>query len=100
LQKRTVDKSQTRHDTVMQLLVKRYVTIETQRREEEYGITEDDVMEIRQDISSLRYELVDILKKNGMKTPDVGQDSCKYIINVDTLKRYCFLFVCVIYCTN
>lgn len=62
----------------MQLLVKRYVTIETQRREDEYGITEDDVMEIRQDISSLRYELVDILKNNGMKTPDVSQgDSCK-----------------------
>jgi transient receptor potential cation channel subfamily C member 4 len=79
LQKKTVDKTQTRHDTVMQLLVKRYVTIETQRREDEYGITEDDVMEIRQDISSLRYELVDILKNNGMKTPDVDKgDACKY----------------------
>lgn len=65
----------------MQLLVKRYVTIETQRREDEYGITEDDVMEIRQDISSLRYELVDILRNNGMKTPDVAQDSCKFIVS-------------------
>lgn len=65
----------------MQLLVKRYVTIETQRREDEYGITEDDVMEIRQDISSLRYELVDILRTNGMKTPDVAQDSCKFILS-------------------
>jgi hypothetical protein len=69
-----------RHGTVMQLLVKRFVTTEQQRREEEYGITEDDVMEIRQDISTMRYELVDILRKNGMKTPEVSQgDSCMII---------------------
>jgi transient receptor potential cation channel subfamily C member 4 len=89
LQKKTVDKTLTRHDTVMQLLVKRYVTIETQRREDEYGITEDDVMEIRQDISSLRYELVDILKNNGMKTPDVAQDSCKHICHFSSLHVIC-----------
>jgi hypothetical protein len=72
----------------MQLLVKRYVTIETQRREDEYGITEDDVMEIRQDISSLRYELVDILRSNGMKTPDVAQDSCKYKFDNSQIKTF------------
>jgi len=70
-----VDKTNSRHDIVMKLLVKRYVTTEQQRREEEFGITEDDVMEIRQDISTMRFELVDILRKNGMKTPDVAQDS-------------------------
>ncbi|CAG2066451.1 unnamed protein product [Timema podura] len=63
-----------RHDTVMHLLVRRYVTAEQTKRDD-YGITEDDVMEIRQDISSLRYELVDILRQNGMKTPNIDPDT-------------------------
>ncbi|VEN64479.1 unnamed protein product, partial [Callosobruchus maculatus] len=54
----------------MKLLVRRYVTAE-QRKRDEFGITEDDVMEIRQDISSLRFELIDILRKNGMQTPEI-----------------------------
>jgi transient receptor potential cation channel subfamily C len=61
-----------RHETVMHLLVRRYVTRETRKRDES-GITEDDVMEIRQDISTLRYELIDILKNNGMTTPILDQ---------------------------
>lgn len=55
----------------MRLLVRRYVTAE-QRKRDDFGITEDDVMEIRQDISTLRYELIDILRQNGMKTPHVA----------------------------
>ncbi|XP_065347171.1 transient receptor potential protein-like [Cloeon dipterum] len=62
------EKAERRHETVMKLLVRRYVTAE-QRKRDEFGITEDDVMEIRQDISTLRFELVDILRTNGMKTP-------------------------------
>lgn len=54
----------------MRMLVRRYVTAE-QRKRDDFGITEDDVMEIRQDISTLRYELIDILRNNGMKTPTV-----------------------------
>lgn len=54
----------------MRMLVRRYVTAE-QRKRDDFGITEDDVMEIRQDISTLRYELIDILRTNGMKTPTV-----------------------------
>lgn len=56
----------------MRLLVRRYVTAE-QRKRDDFGITEDDVMEIRQDISTLRYELIDILRTNGMKTPYVDK---------------------------
>ena len=62
-----------RHETVMHLLVRRYVTAETRKRDE-FGITEDDVMEIRQDISTLRYELIDILKNNGMRTPKLEKE--------------------------
>ncbi|XP_033338416.2 transient receptor potential isoform X2 [Megalopta genalis] len=62
------EKAMARHESVMRLLVRRYVTAE-QRKRDEFGITEDDVMEIRQDISTLRYELIDILRQNGMRTP-------------------------------
>lgn len=61
-----------RHDNVARQLVRRFVTAE-QRKRDDFGITEDDVMEIRQDISTLRYELVDILKTNGMKTPNIDK---------------------------
>lgn len=65
----------------MRLLIRRYVTAE-QRKRDDFGITEDDVMEIRQDISTLRYELIDILKQNGMRTPSIDKNdaSCKYFI--------------------
>lgn len=43
-----------------------------QKKSEESGVTEDDVNEIKQDISSFRFELLDILSKNGMKTGQVG----------------------------
>lgn len=78
-QKRSLEKSQKRHDNVMRVLVRRFVTAE-QRKRDDFGITEDDVMEIRQDISSLRYEIIDILHTNGMKTPvmDPTDFSCTF----------------------
>lgn len=69
-QKKSREKAQRRHDRVMRLLVRRYVTAEQSKRDD-YGVTEDDVMEIRQDISTLRYELIDILQQNGMRTPNI-----------------------------
>ncbi|KAK3883627.1 hypothetical protein Pcinc_012068 [Petrolisthes cinctipes] len=52
---------------VMQNLVTRYVTKE-QRRIEERSITEDDINEVKQDISSFKYELLNILRFNNMNT--------------------------------
>ncbi|XP_063831875.1 transient receptor potential protein isoform X1 [Ostrinia nubilalis] len=69
------EKARQQHEAVMRVLVRRYVTAE-QRARDEVGVTEDDVMEIRQDISTLRFELIDILHNNGMKTPRLKmQDS-------------------------
>lgn len=52
-----------------------------QRDRDDIGVTEDDVMEIRQDISTLRFELIDILANNGMKTPRINlQDTTSKII--------------------
>lgn len=81
MQKKSREKAEQRHQAVMRLLVRRYVTAE-QRKRDEFGITEDDVMEIRQDISTLRYELIDILRQNGMRTPNVDKQeaACKHTI--------------------
>ncbi|XP_068623201.1 transient receptor potential protein [Battus philenor] len=65
------EKARQEHEAVMRVLVRRYVTAE-QRARDEVGVTEDDVMEIRQDISTLRFELIDILHNNGMKTPRIN----------------------------
>lgn len=76
----------------MKLLVRRYVC-EEQRKRDDFGITEDDVMEIRQDISTLRYDLIDIFKTNGMKTPRVAKDnSAGCMINLQILIKTFPLF--------
>ncbi|XP_072945473.1 transient receptor potential protein [Epargyreus clarus] len=72
--KKSREKARVQHEIIMRTLVRRYVTAE-QRARDEVGVTEDDVMEIRQDISTLRYELIDILQTNGMKTPRVNKDT-------------------------
>lgn len=62
----------------MRNLVRRYVTVE-QRKAESQGVTEDDVNEIKQDISAFRCEIVEILKGSGMNTSIVsGQAGGKY----------------------
>lgn len=53
----------------MRDLVKRYI-MNRQREVQSEGVTEDDLNEIKQDISSFRYELLEILRNNGMKTPN------------------------------
>lgn len=62
---------------IMRNLVRRYVTVE-QRKAESQGVTEDDVNEIKQDISAFRCEIVEILKGSGMNTSIVsGQGTGK-----------------------
>lgn len=75
----------------MRMLVRRFVTAE-QRKRDDFGITEDDVMEIRQDISTLRYELIDILRSNGMKTPSVEHVdmSCEFQSFCENKKKHNF----------
>lgn len=71
----------------MRNLVRRYVTVE-QRKAESQGVTEDDVNEIKQDISAFRCEIVEILKGSGMNTSNVtGQGAGNNILYV----YLCFL---------
>ncbi|KAH8383307.1 hypothetical protein KR009_007970 [Drosophila setifemur] len=72
--RKSMDRAQVLHDKVMKLLVRRYITAE-QRRRDDYGITEDDIIEVRQDISSLRFELLEIFTNNSWDVPDIEKKS-------------------------
>ncbi|XP_037708978.1 transient receptor potential protein [Drosophila subpulchrella] len=72
--RKSLERAQTLHDKVMKLLVRRYITAE-QRRRDDYGITEDDIIEVRQDISSLRFELLEIFTNNSWEVPDIEKKS-------------------------
>ncbi|XP_048519498.1 transient-receptor-potential-like protein isoform X2 [Dendroctonus ponderosae] len=54
-----------RYTAVMRALVWRYVSA-MHRKCDENEVTEDDVNELKSDISSFRYELMELLSKNGM----------------------------------
>ncbi|XP_076044385.1 transient receptor potential isoform X2 [Oratosquilla oratoria] len=73
IKEKTRKKQDLRHMNIMRLLVRRYIT-EQQRKADEKGVTEDDVNEVKQDISTFRYELIDILKNNGMNTSMVNTE--------------------------
>ncbi|XP_066257264.1 transient-receptor-potential-like protein [Euwallacea similis] len=54
-----------RYTAVMRALVWRYVSA-MHRKCDESLVTEDDINEVKSDISSFRYELIELLSKNGM----------------------------------
>lgn len=53
---------------VMQALVWRYISLK-HRQSELNPISEDHIQEMKSEISSLKYQLWDVLKNNGMKIP-------------------------------
>lgn len=74
----------------MQLLVRRYITFE-QKKLEEFPVTEDDIAEVRHDISTLRFELIDIFKQNNFKVPKINKDEGLYL-NSNRKSVLCFFF--------
>ena len=56
-----------KYQAIMRNLVRRYVTQE-QRKAENEGVTEDDVNEIKNDISAFRFEMIEIMRASGMNT--------------------------------
>lgn len=52
------------------------------RKCEENPVTEDDINEVKGDISAFRYELLEVLEKNGMDTSsaDKKDKSKKFFI--------------------
>ena len=57
----------------MRDLIKRYIMKKQRSRHGGEGVTEDDINELKQDVSSFRYELLEVLRNNGMKTPNPNQ---------------------------
>ena len=55
-------------------MVRRYVTQE-QRKAENEGVTEDDVNEIKNDISAFRFEMIEIMRASGMNTQSASGPS-------------------------
>ena len=62
----------------MRNLVRRYVTQE-QRKAENEGVTEDDVNEIKNDISAFRFELIEIMRQSGMKVTSASGQLGNYV---------------------
>lgn len=54
-----------RYTAVMRALVWRYVSA-MHRRTVEEPVTEDDINEVKGDISTMRYEMLEVFEKNGM----------------------------------
>ena len=68
------EEAETRYTNVMKYIIRRYITHE-QRKSEDFTITEDDINEVRQDINSFKFELLDILKKNNWNVPNTKKSS-------------------------
>ena len=58
---------------VMRDLIKRYIMHKQRTKHGGEGVTEDDINELKQDVSAFRFELLEILRNNGMKTPNPNQ---------------------------
>ena len=57
----------------MRDLIKRYIMQKQRGSQRGEGVNEDDINELKQDVSSFRFELLEILRNNGMKTPNPNQ---------------------------
>lgn len=73
-----------RYTAVMRSLVWRYVSA-MHRKFEDSPVTEDDINEVKGEISAMRYELIEIFEKNGMDISSVDRkEKSKYL---------CYLFI-------
>ena len=70
---RKISEREYRYQGVIKEIVKRYI-MRKQQRDMNAGVTEDDLNEIKQDISSLRFELLEILKNNQFKVDVLKQN--------------------------
>ncbi|XP_055958673.1 transient receptor potential-gamma protein isoform X2 [Patella vulgata] len=68
-----INEKEIRYQAVMRDLIKRYIMQKQRNPQKGEGVTEDDINELKQDVSSFRYELLEILRNNGMKTPNPNQ---------------------------
>lgn len=81
LQRRKEEKERdNRYTAVMRSLVWRYVSA-MHRKFEESPVTEDDINEVKGEITAMRYELIEIFEKNGMDISSVDRkEKSKYLL--------------------
>lgn len=61
----------------MRSLVWRYVSAK-HRKDDENAVTEDDINEVKCDISAMRYEVLEIFERNGMDISSADKrEKCK-----------------------
>lgn len=65
--------------TVMRALIWRYISMK-HREMENLGVTEEDVNEIKSELSTMKYDFLEVLRKNGMEVPsDHRKKTSKYL---------------------
>ena len=69
-----------RYTSVMRALVWRYVSAK-HRKTEESPVTEDDINEVKGDISAMRYEILEVLERNGMDVSSAERKEKSNIFN-------------------
>lgn len=70
---RKISEREYKYQGVIKEIVKRYI-MRKQQRDMNAGVTEDDLNEIKQDISSFRFELLEIFKNNQFKVDVLKQN--------------------------
>jgi len=64
----------------MMSLVWRYISA-MHRKVEESPVTEDDINEVKGEISSMRYELMEVLQRNGMDVSSADRkEKSEYLV--------------------
>ncbi|UJR21541.1 hypothetical protein I4U23_024626 [Adineta vaga] len=68
-----INEREIKYQTVIRELVKRYI-MKRQQKDQTEGVTEDDLNEIKQDVSAFRFELLEILSTNGFKVQSMKKN--------------------------
>ncbi|CAF0894620.1 unnamed protein product [Rotaria sordida] len=68
-----INEREIKYQTVIRELVKRYI-MKRQQKDQTEGVTEDDLNEIKQDVSAFRFELLEILSINGFKVQSLKKN--------------------------
>ncbi|CAI4230702.1 unnamed protein product [Auanema sp. JU1783] len=78
---REVNDRENNYRFVTRNLVKRYIAQMQRVKQQSEGVSEDDVNEIKQDISAFRYELLGVLRNNGFNTGHTDMNQKTYSRN-------------------
>lgn len=69
----------------------RYVSMK-HRQFEESAVTEDDINEVKGEISAMRYELLEVFEKNGMDVSSADRkEKSKHEEVKDSIRYLCFV---------